>query len=81
MDIHRNTEKKTQLDTHYSFLDKEFQAYVQDDNEILSEYDIMKTISFNGGISGSTAVLVDTANIFNKQSLKKNRFKIRTGAR
>ena len=33
------------------------QAYVEDDNDILIEDDIMKAISFNGGISVTTAIL------------------------
>ena len=54
---------------------------MEDDNEIIIEYDIMKAISFNEGIYGTTAVLVDAKNIIGKRSLKKNRFKIRTGER
>ena len=56
--------EKTRLDTQYSFLNKIFQAYVEDDNEILIEDDIMRAKSFNEGIYGNTAVLVDAANIF-----------------
>ena len=65
---------KTQLDTHYSFLNlKKNQAHVEDQNEILIEYDIVKSISFNGGISGRNAVLVDVENIFGNISFNKNR--------
>ena len=71
---------KTQLDTQYSFLNKSFQAYVEDENEILIEDDIMKAISFNEGIYVTTSVLVDVVNLFGKRALKKNRFKIITGA-
>ena len=71
---------RTQLDTHYSFINKRFQAYVEDDNDILIEYDIVRAKSFNGVISGTTSVLVDAAIIFGKIFLKKNKFKIRTGA-
>ena len=62
---------KTLLDTHYSFLNKSFQVYVEDDNGILIEYDIIKAINFNGSISGTTAVLVYTENLFGNRSLKK----------
>ena len=72
---------KTRLDTHYSFLNKNYQAYVDDDNDILIEDDIMKSIIFNGGISGNTAVLVGAVALFGKRSLEKNNFKIKTGAR
>ena len=44
---------------------------MEDDNDILIENDIMKGISFNRGISSTTAVLVDAANIFGKRALKK----------
>ena len=57
---------------HYSFLNKKIQAYVEDDNDILIENYIMKTISFNGGTSVTTAVLVDATNIFGKIDLKKS---------
>ena len=80
MDIHRSTDSKKRLDTHYLFLNKKFQAYVEDDNNILIEDDILKAIRFNGVISGTTAVIVDVENIFGNRSLKKNRFKIITGA-
>ena len=52
---------------------------MEDDNAILIGADIVKAISFNVGISGTTAVLVDAKNIFGRRALKKNRFKIRTG--
>ena len=54
---------------------------MEGDNDILIGDDIVKAISFNGGISSTTDVLVDEDNIFGKRALKKNRFKIRTGAR
>ena len=71
---------KTRLDTLYSFLNIKFQVYVEDNNGILIEDDIVKGISFNGGISRTAAVIVDAANIFGKRTLKKNKSKIRTGA-
>ena len=48
---------------------------MEDNNEILIEDDIMKAISFNGDISGTTAVLVDAVNIFGKRASKKNNSK------
>ena len=51
------------------------------DNDVLIEYDIMKTVSFNGGISVTTSVLVDAVNIFRNRSSKIINFKIKTGAR
>ena len=44
------------------------------DNDILTEDDIMKAISLNGGISGTTDVLVDVSNLFGKRALKENQF-------
>ena len=44
---------------------------MEDDNDILIEDDIVKAISFNGGISGTTSVLVDYIDLFGKRSLKK----------
>ena len=40
----------------------------------------MKAISINEVISGTTAVLFDATNLFDKRSLKKINFKIKTGA-
>ena len=54
---------------------------MEDGNEILTEDDIVKAISFNGGIYGTTAVLVDVENLFGKTTWKKNRSKIITVAR
>ena len=68
------------MDTHYLFLNKSFQEYVEDENKILIDDNIVKAISFNVGISGITAVLVDAANLFGKRALNKNIFKIRTRA-
>ena len=48
---------------------------------IIIKYDIVKAISFNAVISGTTAVFVDVVNIFGKRALNKNNFKIKTGAR
>ena len=48
---------------------------MEDDNEIIIKDDIVKTISFNGGISGTTAVLVDAYNLFGKRYLKKKNSK------
>ena len=71
---------KTRLDTHYSFLNEKFKAYVEDDNGILIEDDIVKSIRSSGGISSTTDVLFDAAALFGKEGLKKN-FKTGTGAR
>ena len=51
-----------------------------DDNDILIEDDILKAAIFNGGISVTTTVLIDAANIFGKRYLEKYKFKIRTRA-
>ena len=41
---------------------------MEDDNYILVEDGIVKALIINGGISGTTAVLVDAANIFGKRA-------------
>ena len=48
------------------------------ENDILIEDDIMRFIYFNGGISGTTSVLVYEADLSGKISLKKINFKIST---
>ena len=48
---------------------------MEDDNGILIEGDIVNAVSFNGGISGTTDVLVDTVNLFRKIALKKQNSK------
>ena len=73
--------RKTLLDTHNSFFNKNHQACVEDDNSIFIKDGIVKVISFNGGTSGNTAVLVDSVNLFGKRASKKTNFKIKTGAK
>ena len=63
---------KTRLVYHCSFLNKFFQEYLEDDNDIIIGYDIVKDISFNGGFSVTAAVLVGAVNLFGKRALKKN---------
>ena len=70
---------KTRWDTHYYSLDKKFQTYVEYDNDIIIEDDIVKAVSFNGGVFGTTDALVDAANLFGNIHLKKNKFNIRIG--
>ena len=53
---------------------------MQYDNDILIEDDILKAISFNIGISGTTAVIVDLVALFGKRALDKINFKIKTGS-
>ena len=53
---------------------------MEDDNDILIKDDILKAISFNGGISGTKDVLVDESNFFGKRDPKKINFKFKTGA-
>ena len=45
------------------------QAYVEDDNDILFEDDIVKSVGFNGCIYGTTSVVVDKVNLFGKIAL------------
>ena len=63
------------MNTHYLFLNKQFQEYVEDDNDILIEGDIVKAISFNEVVSGTTSMLIDAAIIFGNRDLKEINFK------
>ena len=42
---------------------------MEDDNDILIEDDIEKSVVFNGCISGTTDVLFDVADLFGKRAL------------
>ena len=53
---------------------------MEDENNILIEYDIVKGISFNGDTSGTSNVIVNVADLFSKRALNKINFKIKTGA-
>ena len=54
---------------------------MEGDSDKIIEDDIVKAISFNRGISGTTSFLVDAAAIFGKRALNKINLKIKTGAR
>ena len=51
---------------------------MEDGNDILIEDDIVKATSFNVGIFGTSAVLVDSDDLFGKRALEKMDFKINT---
>ena len=63
------------MDTRYSFLNETIQGYMENDNDILIEYYIVKAVSFNECIYGTTAVIADASTIFGERSLKKNNSK------
>ena len=48
---------------------------MEDENDILIEYDIVKALIFNEGIYGTTDVLVDAKNLFGKKASKITNFK------
>ena len=81
MDIHRSTDRKNTIGYSLLIYQYKFQSYVEDDNSILVENDIMKAISFNGGISVTTYILIYETNVFGKRASKKINPKIKTGAR
>ena len=66
---HRQLKHDWILTIHFSI---KCQAYVEDDNDILIEDDIVKEKIFNGVNSVTTDVLVDEADLFGKDSLKEN---------
>ena len=71
MDIHSRTDREKKIGYSLFIYQLKFQAYVEDDNDIFIEDDIVKAIRFNGGIYGNTAVPVDAENIFGKKASKK----------
>ena len=50
---------KGKLDTHFSFVNTLFESYVEDGNDILTENDIYNSLTFQNGIMGTTAILID----------------------
>ena len=54
---------------------------MEDNNDILIKDDIVKDMIFNGGISGTTTVIVDAENLFGKISLTKKKSKNIIGER
>ena len=71
MDIHSRTDRENKIGYSLFIYQLKFQAYVEDDNDIFIEDDIVKAVSFNGGIYGNTAVPVDAENISGKKASKK----------
>ena len=53
---------------------------MEDYNYILIQDDIVKAVVFDGGIYGTTDVIVDSENLFGNGDLKKINFKIKTGS-
>ena len=54
---------------------------MEDENDIIIEDDIMKAINVNAGVTGTTDVLVYSADLFGNTYLDKINFKIKTGAK
>ena len=53
---------------------------MENDNDLLIEDDFVKAIIFNGGIYGTTGVIVDVENLFGKRDSDINNLTIITGA-
>ena len=68
---------KGRLDTHFSYVNTVFDSFVADGNDILTERDIYQALNFQGGILGTTTLLIDGSRISsnNKVLLTKNGFK------
>lgn len=47
------------LDTHFSFVNVVLKSFVQDGNDVVLEDDIVNVMSFQGGIAGTTIVLLN----------------------
>lgn len=66
---------KGKLDTHFSFVNVLFDSYVEDGNDILTERDIFRALTFQGGIMGSSAILMDGSTISSNKKVLKKAFK------
>ena len=64
---HRQEKHDWLLTIHFSI---KFQAYVEDDNDLPIENNIVKDTSFNGGIYGTSDVFVDAGTIFGERACK-----------
>lgn len=50
---------KTKLDFHFSYLNLQFKAFVEDGNTMALEPNVYDALVFNGGILNTTSVLVN----------------------
>ena len=73
MGIHRSTDNKNTIGYLLLISQKQIEAYVKYENDILIEYNIVKVISFNGYTYGTTYVLVDAAKLVVKRASKKKK--------
>ena len=54
------------LDTHFSYINIMLRSYVEDGHNIDLEEDIVKALSYRGGLAGTTVVLVDASDLTGK---------------
>lgn len=59
------------LDTHFSYLNTVFKSFVEDGNDILTEEHVIDALAFDGGIAGTTGILLDCANLQGETISKK----------
>jgi len=70
---------KGRLDTHFSFLNTQFLSFGTD---MTTETDIFKALCFQGGLVGTTAILLDAQNLGTGKVLQNSKeFKAKTGVR
>jgi len=65
---------KSRLDTHFSFLNLKFKAYVLDGNAMTTEDGIMKALKFQNGIAGTTVKLINLSLLDKKLSTVTGKF-------
>ena len=71
---------KGRIDTHFSYLNLKLKAYVIDGNDIRTEDDIFTAMTFEGGLSGTSAILFDGSTL--KGPVLNKEFKMtKTGVR
>ena len=63
------------LDTHFAYVNCIIKSYVQDGNNIVLEEHILKALSFNGGLAGTSAILVNCSDLEGPCVTKKFRSK------
>lgn len=74
------SKNKGDVDGHFAYVNVLFASFCEDGNDITCEEHIFQALQHQGGIRGSTAMVVDAKGI-NGQTLNSEEFKCKTGVR
>ena len=66
MDFTEAQTGRGRLDTHFSYINIILRSYVEDGHNIDLEEDIVRALSYRGGLSGTTVVLVEASDLTGK---------------